>query len=163
MKRSIKLTIDIDPSIEEPEVIIKSNKESSLIKKIASIIQQYTEQERPPILAYRDDTEIMVDQLDIIRVYVEQRRLVVCTHEGRLQMKCTLRELEGMLDSDWFVRISRYEIINLNWVANFDLSFKGTIKVVFEDGNFTWVSRRFVGSVEYKLEDLSGWEGAGDE
>lgn len=78
-------------------------------------------------------------------------------------MQCTLRDIEEKLDADWFVRISRYEIINLNWVANFDLSFKGTIKVVFEDGNFTWVSRRFVSSIEHKLKNLESREGASDE
>lgn len=71
MKRNIKLTVEIDPSIEDPEVIIKTNEETSLIKKIVSIIRQYTERERPPILAYQGTSEILVDQLDIIRIYIE--------------------------------------------------------------------------------------------
>ena len=70
-------------------------------------------------------------------------------------MRCTLRELEEILDARWFVRISRFEIINMNWVSGFDLSVKGTIKVTFEDGSYTWVTRRFVPSIGQRLADLA--------
>lgn len=105
----------------------------------------------------------MVEQLDIIRVYTQERKLVIWTRDGAYYVKSTLRELEETLDEEWFVRISRYEIINLNWVSDFDLTFRGTIKVVFEDGSSAWVARRYVSAVEQRLESALEKGGSGNE
>ncbi len=154
--RRINLRIDIDPSVSEPEVIIRTNEETALVKEIVSFLKQHTEQERSTIAVYRGNIATEADQADIIRIYSEGRKMIVWTTEGEYQARCTLRELEETLDADWFLRISRSEIINLNWVSGFDMSFKGTIKVVFEDGSYSWVSRRYVGTVERRLADLAG-------
>ena len=58
------------------------------------------------------------------------------------------------------MRISRFEIININWVSSFDLSTAGTIQVIFEDGSVAWVSRRYVRAIEQRLTALSGKGGA---
>ena len=163
MKKDIKLSVDIDPSIDVPEVIIRTNAETALVNRIISLIDQYTKQERTPIDVYRSSTRSSVEQLDIIRVYTDEGKLVICTKDGVYYAKSTLRELEESLDTEWFVRISRYEIINLNWVKGFDLTIKGTIKVILEDGSSAWVSRRYVRSVEQRLEDSVRKGETGDE
>ncbi len=156
----MRIKLDIDPSVREPEVIIRAGEETETIREIVSYIQQRTgedtKQDRSMITVYRDNnTARSIDQSDIIRIYTADRKLDVVTRDRKYQVRCTLRELEEILDSRWFVRISRFEIINMNWVSGFDLSVKGTIKVTFEDGSYTWVTRRFVRSIGQRLADLA--------
>jgi DNA-binding LytR/AlgR family response regulator len=156
----MRIKLDIDPSVLEPEVIIRAGEETEPIREIVSFIRQRaeadTKQDQSLITVYRDNnTARSIDQSDIVRVYTADRKLAVVTRDRKYQMRCTLRELEEILDERWFVRISRFEIINMNWVSGFDLSVKGTIKVTFEDGSYTWVTRRFVPSIGQRLADLA--------
>ena len=156
----MRIKLDIDPSVLEPEVIIRAGEETETIREIVSFIRQRTEedtkQDQSLITVYRDNnTARSIDQSDIIRIYTAGRKLGVVTQDRKYQVRCTLRELEEILDARWFVRISRFEIINMNWVSGFDLSVKGTIKVSFEDGSYTWVTRRFVLSIGKRLADLA--------
>ncbi len=48
------------------------------------------------------------------------------------------------LNKNKFIKISRYEIINLDYVKKLDLSFKGTIAVEFKNGSISYVSRRYL-------------------
>ena len=70
-----------------------------------------------------------IDQEDILRVFIEDRKLIVETIQDRYQARCPLQALEEILDPESFLRISRSEIINLDYVSGFDMSIKGTIKV----------------------------------
>ena len=161
MKRTITVTLDIDPLADETEVIIKAKEETETVRKIVSFVQQCAyeskDQERSPIPVYQSySTSKMIEQKDIIRVYTEDRKSIVCTHKEEYQARNTLRELEEILDAKWFIRISRFEIINLKWVSGFNFSSaKDTMKVVFEDGNYSWVSRRFVRPVQKRLAVLA--------
>lgn len=163
MKTDMKLTVEIDPSVTEPEVIIREREETALVSRIVSLIQQYTQQEQPSITVYQSTTRSSIEQLEIIRVYTQERKLVIWTKDGAYYAKSTLRELEETLDEEWFVRISRYEIINLNWVTGFDLTVRGTIKVLLEDGSSAWVSRRYVRTVEQRLESTLEKGGTANE
>jgi DNA-binding LytR/AlgR family response regulator len=52
---------------------------------------------------------------------------MVCTERGTFQARCPLQEMEAMLDPETFVRISRFELINMEKATGFDLSVSGTI------------------------------------
>ena len=158
MDHNIKIKIEIDKSLTESEVIIRASEESDFVNNLADSVRHFIEKEQNeklPIEVIRDSKTISVEQLDIIRVFSECRRIVVWTSEGGFQAKCTLKELEDTLDRDWFIRISRFEIINLNMVSGFDIAIKGTMKVTFEDGSYSWVSRRFLLPVQQRLSELA--------
>ncbi len=155
---NIKIKIEIDNSLTEPEVVIRATEETDFVKSLADSVQHCVEKlqnERLPIEVIRDNKTIYVEQHDIVRVFSEYRRIVVWTREGGFQAKCTLKELEDTLDRDWFIRISRFEIINLSMVSGFDMAIKGTMKVTFEDGSYSWVSRRFLLPVQQRLSELA--------
>ena len=153
LKRDMRIKLDIDPFVRETEVIIRAGEETETVRQRT---EEETKQDRSMITVYRDNnTARSIHQSDIIRIYTASRKLTVVTRNRKYQLRCTLRELEEILDASWFVRISRFEIINMNWVSGFDLSVKGTIRVSFEDGSYTWVTRRFVPSIGQRLADLA--------
>ena len=160
MKRKINVRLEIDPSCGAPEVIIRASQRSALTDRIMSSVHQCTEEDSSLIMVYKGARKAFLRQEDVIRAHTEPRRLIVRAVSGDYEARCSLQELEEKLTADYFVRISRFEIININWVSSFDLSTAGTIQVIFEDGSVAWVSRRYVRAIEQRLTALSGKGGA---
>ncbi len=151
MSNNIKISIVPDRSCTEPEVIIKTGSRSPDVEKIINAIEQCMEEEYPRITVYNDDQVFLVNQWDITRVYTENRRLLVCTDTGTYVAKGSLTDMESLLGEDHFIRISRFEVVNLKKVSSFDLSISGTIRVQFIDGSETYVARRYVRDISDKL------------
>ncbi len=80
----------------------------------------------------------------MIRIYLNSGKVVAVTDKGEYILRLRLYEIEKLLLTDQFIRISNSEIINLKKVNNFDLSFTGTICVKLSNGVTTYVSRRYV-------------------
>ena len=78
----------------------------------------------------------------MIRIYLNSGKVVAVTDKGEYILRLRLYEIEKLLLTDQFIRISNSEIINLKKVNNFDLSFTGTICVKLSNGVTTYVSRR---------------------
>ena len=152
MSGKAHIRLEIDASCQIPEVIIRTGQQTELAERIISAVERCLENEYPPITAYQRDTLVFVAQNDIIRVYTENRKLILRTKDGRYELRQPLKELEEKLDKEHFVRISRFEIINLRKVTAFDFSNTGTIRVLFQDGSATWVARRYVQSIQQTLK-----------
>ena len=73
--------------------------------------------------------------------------------EGEFILRKSLQEAESMLRSSMFLKISRFEIVNLQKVKNFDFTISGTLRIEFEDGSFTWASRRFIPIIKQRLSE----------
>ena len=151
MEERINIGFEEDPSCEIPQVIIKADNKTELVDRIITAIEQCVSRENEKVVLYEGDKLHFTDPKDIIRVYTEKRKLMVCTSEGLFRSRLTLKEFESKLDDTVFTRISRFEVINLKKISRFDLSISGTIKVTFDDGTDTWVARRFVGEIGRKI------------
>lgn len=151
MRNAVDIDIEIDPSCADPQIVIRASRMTPEIDAIVHAIENCTGSVYPMVAAYDGETMVLLSQRDIVRVYVESRRLIVRTEQGGFVARKTLAEMEALLDSGRFLRISRSEIINLRKVSNFDFSLTGTIHVRFDDGTSTWVARRYVRSIQETL------------
>ena len=156
MEKKVSIKIEIDPACKEPQVIIRTDEETALTESLVNAIERCVAGEYPRVTANNGDEKVFIDQWAISRIYTENRRLTICTEDGTYESKLSLKELEDILDADNFVRISRFEIVNLRKVVAFDLSIAGTIRVAFEDGAETWVARRYVRAIQEKLREKRG-------
>lgn len=151
MKNAIDIEIQIDPARSDPRVVIQTDRMTPEIDSIVHAIEAGVDRANPMVTAYAGDTTVLLSQREIIRVYVESRKLVVWTERGGFFARGTLSEMEAALNPSRFLRISRSEIINLTKVSHFDFSLSGTIHVHFDDGTGTWVARRYVRAIQRTL------------
>lgn len=112
--------------------------------------------EIPKIVVDSGESVVLLDQKDIFRIYSEGRQLYVCCADASFTSKLPLQEYEKILIRDYFVRISRFEIVNLMKVSSFELSAAGTIRISFDNGSSSWVARRYVDDIQKTLGNLRG-------
>ena len=160
MKNPVEIKIQIDPQCHDPVILIRTDRKTQRVEDIVYAIETCTDSSFPLITGYRDNEMELLSQRDIIRVYVEARKVRICTDEGIFDSKKTLTWLETVLNTERFIRISRFEIVNIRKIARFDFSITGTVHIVFEDGSVTWVARRYVHAIQQALNRMDkGKEG----
>ena len=83
------------------------------------------------------------------------KRLKVVADDETYSLKASLQETERMLVPNMFLRISRYEIVNLRKVHRFDFTMSGTLRIEFDHGAETWASRRYIPAIRQRLKEGS--------
>lgn len=141
----MKIDVDIDKECKELEVLIRNDE---MNQEVNDIIKKLSESTPNVIAGIKNDRVKILDDAEIIRIYAQSSKVYAITKTGEYLLKLRLYELEQRLSQSKFVRISHSEIINLNEVINFDLSFTGTIQVKLSNNNMTYVSRRYVSRIK---------------
>ncbi len=139
------IEIKIDENYKEMKIMILT---AQITEEVNEIMRKIADVPMRAVAGYIDDTLVLIEQEDILRVFASEQRVFVQTSEGEYTVKLRLYELEERLDKNVFVRISKSEIINLKKVKRFDLSFSGTICVEMEGNIITYVSRRYISALK---------------
>lgn len=135
----MKVEIIIDESIEETNVRIYSNKYS---KEVENIRDALSETFLDKIVAFQSKEVFILSFDEIIRIYAQDKNVYIKTKDSTYTTRLTIYEFESRTDRRNFIRISRSEIVNLDYVKRLDLSFTGTIAVELVNGDVSYVSRR---------------------
>lgn len=141
----MQVEIKIDSSYTEPKILILTD---SVTEDINNLVKKLSEDVPQIISGSRDHKIEVLDPGELIRVYANAGKVFAVTDKGEYTLRLRLYEIEERLNPHQFVRISNSEIINLNRVDNFDLSFTGTICVKLSNGTVTYVSRRYVSKIK---------------
>ena len=135
----MKVEVIIDESLDENKVTIYAKKYS---KDIENIRDMLTDRLLDKIVAFYDKEIFILSFDEIIRIYAQDKEVFVKTNNKSYKVRLTLTELEKRLDKKKFIRISRSEIVNPDYVKRLDLSFTGTIAVELANEDVSYVSRR---------------------
>lgn len=135
----MKVEIIIDESIEETNVKIYSSKYS---KEVENIRDALSETLLDKIVAFQSKEVFILSFDEIIRIYAQDKSVYIKTKDNTYTTRLTIHEFESKADRRNFIRISRSEIVNLDYVKRLDLSFTGTIAVELLNGDVSYVSRR---------------------
>ena len=146
----MKLEIKIDTAIVEPETVITTSAMTDEVNRVVNYISNL-ENTSFMITGQKDGKIELLDQENIIRLYAENGKMFAKLDQATYQIRLRLYELEERLDNDKFVRISNSEIVNLKKVKGLDLSLAGTICMELENGEVSYVSRRYVSKIKKKL------------
>ena len=135
----MKVEVIIDESLNENKVTIYAKKHS---KDIENIRDMLTDRLLDKIVAFYDKEIFILSFDEIIRIFAQDGDVFVKTNNKSYKVRLTLTELEKRLDKKKFIRISRSEIVNIDYIKRLDLSFIGTIAVEFTNDEVSYVSRR---------------------
>lgn len=144
----MQVEIKMDPAYPEPKIIVLT---ASMTEEVNQIIKKLSEEYPRMLPGIREDKLELLEIKELIRIYAHSGKVYAVTEKGEYIIRRRLYELEEVLDSGCFVRISNSEIINLKKVEYFDLSFTGTIYVKLSDHMSTYVSRRYVSKIKSVL------------
>lgn len=154
MKNPIDIRIEIDPKCQDPVILIRTDKKTQTVEDIIHMIEACTDSSYPLITGYRDSEMELLSQRDIVRVYVEARKVRIRTIDGIYDSRKPLSFLETVLNTDRFIRISRFEIVNIRKISRFDFGMAGTVHILFDDGSVSWAARRYVRAIQQALNRI---------
>ena len=156
MSDNVDIQVEINRETEKLTVVIKNHERNETVEGIIAAVQAYADRQIPVIPAYLKDRLVILPQEQIIRIYIVGRKVTAETAKEHYEIRKPLKDIELLLEDSRFVRISQSEIINLRMVKSFDFSTSGTIGVLFENGEKTYVARRRVREVKQALAGRDG-------
>ncbi len=142
----MKVELNIDEKFKEILVTISTDKINDEVQELVN----YIEYKEDYLVGIADNQVCVIDISDIIRVFVEDRKVFVVTTKGKFIVKKKLYEMNNLLTKD-FVKISQSEIANIKFIKNLDLSIRGTIVIVYKNSDISYVSRRLLKDFKTKL------------
>ena len=142
----MKVELNIDEKFKEILVTISTDKINDEVQELVN----YIEYKEDYLVGIADDQVCVLDISDIIRVFVEDRKVFVVTTKGKFIVRKKLYEMNNLLTKD-FVKISQSEIANIKFIKNLDLSIRGTIVIVYKNSDISYVSRRLLKDPKTKL------------
>lgn len=142
----MKVELNIDKKFGETLVTISTNKVNDEIQNLVN----YIENKEDYFIGVSDGKVRLLNTEDIIRVYVEDRKVYVVTVEGRFIVRKKLYEVQSTLTKD-FIKISQSEIANVKYIHSLDLGLRGTIVINYKNSDISYVSRRMLKEFKMKL------------
>ena len=140
--------IKIDEAYKLPKTFVYTDKITEEVLRIKSFVLENSES---LLIGFLDEKIKILNTAKIYRIYTENSKVFAESIDEKYLVKKRIYQLEDILKSKKFVRISNSELINLNLVDSFDLSYSGTISVKMKNNSKTFVSRRYVKKIKETL------------
>ena len=151
----IKVRTNISGEYQDIEIIINAPKKNEEVQILENLLLTNSQKTIDQIIAIQNNDIFIVNIVDIIVFFSEEKNNYCKTKDGVFKIKEKLYYLEEILPSKDFIRISNSAIININQVKCFNTSIIGKIIVKFKDGSEESVSRRKTSEIMKFLKDRS--------
>ena len=148
--KDIRIRFEQVPSLSDIEVTVRASEQDAAVTALMERIAG----EEPHTLTVLDGSGNLrlLSESEIILASVDGKTVRIITSDGIWYSRQTLQSLEDALDSRFFIRISRYEIVNLRKVSRYDFTISGTLRLELEGGMETWASRRCIPEIRRRLK-----------
>ena len=150
--KNVNIRFETDASSGQIEVVIRASEKDEQVKKLIEVLGG--QDSGTLTVLDKNKRPCVVRESDIIMISSEGKQIRIVTENDAYTAKQSLQSIEKLLGKS-FLRISRFEIVNLKKVKKYDFTIIGTLRIEFEKGIETWASRRFIPMIK---ERLSGEE-----
>ena len=151
--KKINILFETDETSDQINIIVRA---SEMDQQVSQIIDRLNDRGvRKFTVLDNQKCPCVIDESDIFFISADGKQMRIISLTGVYFAKQTLQTFEKLLGRN-FLRISRFEIINLKKVRKYDFTMIGTLRIEFENGMETWASRRYIPQIR---ERLSGEEG----
>ncbi|MCR4804434.1 MAG: LytTR family transcriptional regulator DNA-binding domain-containing protein [Clostridia bacterium] len=148
-KRKVQIRFEQVDSIDGIDVLVRARDRGEEVEHLLARIAG----QKPEALTVTDEhgALLRLDPDGIVSVSIDGRQVRIAAEGGSYRVRQSLQSLEESLDPDKFVRISRYELVNLDKVSRYDFTLSGTLRLELADGQQTWASRRCIPAIRRRL------------
>jgi DNA-binding LytR/AlgR family response regulator len=150
----MKVSIIIDENCAEPFVEIHTASVSDEINYVVKQIASSGDRDLYMLDGRKGDFVTLLKPCSIMWIYSSSGKVFAETETDIYELKYRLYEIEEMMAGHAFskyIRISNTDIINFDFVLNFDVSLSGSICVNFRNKKRAFVSRRYVAKIKKRL------------
>ncbi len=147
--RERRVRLELDPTLEGIEVLVRAPEEDGEVSALLELLGA-----QPPDTITVFDANGLIRALpadQIVSASVDGKLVNIVTEDGSWYTRRTLQSLEDALDARRFLRVSRYEIVNLTKVRRYDFTVAGTLRLELAGGMETWASRRCISAIRKRL------------
>jgi DNA-binding LytR/AlgR family response regulator len=145
----MKVSLMIDSDYEETIVTIESPELDDSVQGILDFIKG---KETEFLVGKDGEMQHIMKPDEIHYFHTEKDAVVAVTADGAFKIREKLYELEQILPSTKFIRLSKSVIANLHELSRFEASFNNTLCVYFKSGAKEYVSRTYVNAIKEALK-----------
>lgn len=147
--KKVNVRFDLKNEIKDIDVVFSA---SQMDDQVISLMNRVRDPLAEKITVYDSSgSAVTIPEKNIISIAIESKKLRVVADEGTYELKVPLRSIEKVLHPTVFLRISRYEIINLDKVKKFDFPISGSLQIEMKNGMKTWASRRCISEIKNRF------------
>lgn len=152
--KKINVRFEQDKTVDSIEIVIRANERDA---QITDLMERLAQRESFRLIALdKNECPGVIDEKDIVFLSADGKDVRIVTINGIYRARQSLRSFEETL-SRTFLRVSRFEIINLKMVRKYDFTIGGTLRIEFENGMETWASRRYIPLIKERLSQEEGY------
>ena len=146
--KKINVTFEKDEALDSINVTVRASENDA---EVSALIDRINAGGGDTIAITGGNVTDVIPAGEVVLLTVEGKTVNVITENDRFTARQSLHSIEETLDPKRFVRISRYEIINLAKVVRYDFTLSGTLRIELVGGMETWASRRCIPEIRRHL------------
>ncbi|MCL2405714.1 MAG: LytTR family transcriptional regulator [Defluviitaleaceae bacterium] len=143
---AMKITIVEPKDGEEDEILVKCRNISPEVVQLLNKLRT-----QGLLIAYKDSEIHRLQPMDIFYVETVNSKTFLYCEAQVYESKLKLYELEEMLHSNDFLRVSKSLIINLSKLKSVAPALSGRLEAVLTNGERVTISRQYVGILKERL------------
>ncbi len=143
----MKIKIEEHPSIEDIEIIIKCREKNSELENVVRNLKLLD----LTIIGFIEARKYIINTIDIYYFESVEEKIFCYTRDEVYETKYRLYELESLLQSTPFVRVSRTMILNISKIKSFKSILSGRIECLLKNKEKVYISRTYVKDLKKKL------------
>ena len=143
----MKISININENISDTEIVINSRSLTPEIEKIIATLRILDQQ----MMVIKNDESYILDVVKIVYIESVDRKTFVYTENDCFESKLKLYEIEEMLCSGGFLRISKACLVNLKYIRSLKSELDRKIRLTLENGEQIIVSRQYADELKHRL------------
>ena len=152
--KKINVRFERDETTEDIDIVIRAKEKDD---QVTALIEKLNAREPFKLTVMdRDNCSCVIDEEEIVFVSADGKNVRITATSGIFFAKQSLQSVEELL-SRKFLRVSRFELINLTKVYKYDFTIGGTLRIEFNNGMETWASRRYIPLIRQRLSGEEGY------
>ena len=136
---------------DDIEVRVLSKSRTTRVNRLMDYLAEFRQGPVPTIPIKTADQFLIIKTVDLLMVEVNQRELTFYTKGRAIKTTGRLKEIQERLTDPKFIQVSRYAIINMDYLQSVENGFSGTMIARLGPNIKTSISRRYVPAIKEYL------------